>query len=62
MSLSPPPNASNAAATDAPKRSQGFSPERRRALYAGVAAAASASGAAWAWWKFRPHSVAQGAE
>ena len=34
---------------------------RRGLLYAGVAAAAASSGAGWAWWKFRPHDVAQGA-
>ena len=30
-------------------------------LYAGVAAAAASCGAGWAWWKFRPHDVEQGA-
>ncbi len=34
---------------------------RRGMLYAGVAAAAASSGAGWAWWKFRPHDVEQGA-
>ncbi|AVO41744.1 TlpA family protein disulfide reductase [Simplicispira suum] len=30
-------------------------PSRRRLLYAGVAAAAAATGAAWAWWRLQPH-------
>lgn len=62
MSLSSRPHASSASRTEVPEPPQAFSPARRRALYAGVAAAASVSGAGWAWWKFRPHSVAQGAE
>lgn len=62
MSLSSPSKVYSAEPAQAPERPQGFSPARRRALYAGVAAAASATGAGWAWWKFRPHSVAQGAE
>lgn len=35
---------------------------RRRALYAGVAAAAAVGGAGVAWWRLQPHAVQVGAE
>lgn len=35
---------------------------RRRALYAGVAAAAALGGAGLAWWRLQPHAVQVGAE
>ncbi|WP_287878647.1 TlpA disulfide reductase family protein [Acidovorax sp.] len=35
---------------------------RRRALYAGVAAAAAAGGAGLAWWRLQPHAMQAGAE
>lgn len=35
---------------------------RRRALYAGVAAAAVVGGAGLAWWRLQPHAVQAGAE
>ncbi|ART55959.1 redoxin [Acidovorax carolinensis] len=34
---------------------------RRRALYAGVAAAAAVGGAGLAWWRLQPHAVQEGA-
>lgn len=38
------------------------SPGRRAWVFGGVAAAAGLGGAGLAWWKFRPHDVAPGAE
>jgi thiol-disulfide isomerase/thioredoxin len=35
---------------------------RRRALYAGVAAAAAVGGAGLAWWRLQPHAMQAGAE
>lgn len=35
---------------------------RRRALYAGVAAAAAVGGAGLAWWRLQPHTMQAGAE
>ena len=36
--------------------------DKRTLLTAGVAVAAGALGAGWAWWKFQPHAVDDGAE
>ena len=54
MNPKPPSLSGPASATDAPGR--------RRLLYAGVATAAAAAGAALAWLKLEPQEVAEGAE
>lgn len=41
---------------------RGHGPNRRMALFAGVAAAAGLGGAGLAWWKLQPHAMDGGAE
>ncbi|GAA4418449.1 TlpA disulfide reductase family protein [Acidovorax lacteus] len=61
----PTPSPSSDATAADPAASPSTTPPaagRRRLLFAGVAGAAGLAGASFAWWKFRPHDVAPGAE
>ena len=64
--MNPPVSPESSPSTDAgggsPQLQPPASAGRRRWLYAGVAAAAALGGAGVAWWRFRPHAVADGAE
>ncbi|MET0311453.1 MAG: TlpA disulfide reductase family protein [Burkholderiaceae bacterium] len=51
-----------AAVEPAPAPQAPPSPGRRTWLYGAVAGAAGLAGAGFAWWKFQPHEVADGAE
>lgn len=57
----PIPDSSASSASSVPVHTAA-SVSRRRALYAGVAAAAVVGGAGLAWWRLQPHAVQAGAE
>ncbi|RYX90648.1 MAG: TlpA family protein disulfide reductase [Comamonadaceae bacterium] len=56
------PDNSSTPLLSSPSDGHAVAPARRRALQAGVAVAAAAAGAGFAWWKFQPHESSAGAD